>query len=226
MTNSKFIKICGLRDSNNLVAASAAGASHVGFVFFDKSPRNISLEACAKLIEDLPAEVARVALVVDPGDDFLDALLEVVSPDILQFHGRETPERLEHVMARYPYPQYWKALGISSPEDLGQAPLYNVDMLLFDAKPPVQNDRSKARPGGHGQVFDWSVLTNYKGDTPWLLAGGLNPDNISGAIKMVGPLKGFAGVDVSSGVESAPGQKDPHLITHFIERACEAMSKE
>ena len=224
MTNSKFIKICGLRDSNGLVAASAAGASHVGFVFFDKSPRNISLDACAKLIEELPAEIASVALVVDPEDDYLDALMEVVSPDILQFHGRETPERLEHVKARYTYPQYWKALGISSPEDLEQAPLYNVDMLLFDAKPPVQDDGGKARPGGHGQVFDWSVLANYKSDTPWLLAGGLSPHNILEAIKMVGAMKGFAGVDVSSGVESAPGQKDPHLIARFIESAREAMS--
>lgn len=212
MTDVK-VKVCGLRSAEHIVAAAEAGASYVGFVFFSKSPRNISFEDAAALAIDVPIGVAKVALVVNPDDAYLDDLTATVPLDMLQLHGAETPERVAEVKARYGLP-VMKAIGIATVDDLAQIDAYAdvSDQLLIEAKPPKGSDL----PGGNGVTFDWALLRDRKYWTvPWMLAGGLTMDNVAEAIRVTGARQ----VDLSSGVESAPGVKDTGLIHAFIAAA-------
>lgn len=202
------VKICGLRDAAMLDAAVQAGAAYVGLVFFEKSPRNVTLAQAAALAAMVPAGVAKVALVVDADDAQLDALLAQVPVDILQLHGAETPARVTAVKARYGLP-VMKAVGVAGPDDLAALDAYAqvADQLLVDAKPPKGADL----PGGNGLSFDWRLIAGRRWPVPWMLAGGLTPANVAQAVA----LTGAGQVDVSSGVESAPGVKDAALIAAF-----------
>lgn len=207
------VKICGLRTMADVMAAADAGASYVGFVFFPKSPRNVTIDEAAALAIEVPMGVAKVALVVNADDAFLDALTAKVPLDMLQLHGSETPARVAEVKARYSLP-VMKAIGISTAADLEKIDTYAAvaDQLLIDAKPP----KDANLPGGNGNAFDWQLLAGRKYWTkPWMLAGGLTMDNVASAIATTGATQ----VDLSSGVESAPGVKDPALIHAFIAAA-------
>jgi phosphoribosylanthranilate isomerase len=204
-------KICGLTTSEAVGAAVAGGVAYLGFVFFDKSPRNLAAEAAARLV--LPVRQASatqiVALTVDPSDADLDALLAGFRPDLIQLHGKETPQRVAAIRARTGLPII-KAVGVRDSSDIAAARAYEgaADHLMFDAMPPKDADR----PGGHGVSFDWTLLDSVRFDRPWFLAGGLDPWNVAQAAKLSrAPL-----VDVSSGVERGPGVKDPDLITAFL----------
>jgi phosphoribosylanthranilate isomerase len=207
------VKICGLRTVADVMAAADAGASYVGFVFFPKSPRNVTIDEAAALAIEVPMGVAKVALVVNADDAFLDALTAKVPLDMLQLHGSETPARVAEVKARYSLP-VMKAIGISTAADLEKIDTYAAvaDQLLIDAKPP----KDANLPGGNGNAFDWQLLAGRKYWTkPWMLAGGLTMDNVASAIATTGATQ----VDLSSGVESARGVKDPALIHAFIAAA-------
>lgn len=207
------VKICGLRTVPDVMAAADAGAAYLGFVFFAKSPRNVTLEQAVALAVEVPVGVAKVALVVNADNEFLDALTATVPLDMLQLHGSEPPARVAEVKARYGLP-VMKAIGIADASDLAQIDTYAAvaDQLLIEAKPPKGADR----PGGNGATFDWQLLANRKYWTkPWMLAGGLTLDNVAAAIATTGAQQ----VDLSSGVESAPGVKDPALIKAFVAAA-------
>ncbi|CUH89512.1 N-(5'-phosphoribosyl)anthranilate isomerase [Phaeobacter sp. CECT 5382] len=207
------VKICGLRSPQDVAAAAKAQAAYVGFVFFAKSPRNVSLEQARALALEVPVGLCKVALTVNADDATLDAITNAVPLDMLQLHGSESPERIREVKARYGLP-VMKAIGISEAADLQQIDLYSqvADQLLIDAKPPKGADL----PGGNGLAFDWRLLAGRKyWQCPWMLAGGLTPDNVAEAIRLTGARQ----VDVSSGVESAPGEKDPTLIASFTAAA-------
>ena len=198
-------KFCGLTTPGDVDAAVRAGASHVGLVFFPRSPRHLSLARAAELAARVPPGVARVALTVDADDAALDAILEAVPVDLLQMHGAEPPERTAALRARVPV---MKALGVRGAADLDAVEAYagSVDMLLVDAKPPPG-----ALPGGNGLAFDWTLLAGRSWPVPWMLAGGLHAGNVAEAVRATGaPF-----VDVSSGVEAAPGIKDPARIAAF-----------
>ncbi len=209
---SPLVKICGLSTPTTLAAAIAAGADRVGFVFFPKSPRNVSVAAAARLAEAARGRAAIVALVVDADDDTLAAIVAGVRPDMLQLHGRETPGRVAAVRARFGRPVV-KALGVSTPGDLGPLQDYAAvaDEILFDAKPPP----GAPLPGGNGRAFDWHMLAGLDLAAPFMLSGGLGPDNVGEALR----ITRAPAVDVSSGVESAPGIKDPDLIAAFVAAA-------
>lgn len=207
------VKICGLRDPQALAAAAAGGARYLGFVFYPRSPRAVSPAEAAALVAGAPARCATVGVLVDPDDDLLDALCAAVRLDYLQLHGAETPERVAEVKARTGRGVI-KALRIAEPADLAPVAGYAAvaDRLLFDAKPPRTPD---SLPGGNGLPFDWRLLRGLAVATPWLLSGGLSADNLADAVR----LCAAPGVDVSSGVETSPGQKDPARITRFLEVA-------
>lgn len=204
------IKFCGLSQPADIAAAAEAGARYVGFVFFPKSPRAVSLTQARDLALAVPVGVAKVGLVVNPEDAFLDQLLAEVPLDILQLHGHETPTRVAEIRARTGLP-VMKAIGIAEADDLGQIADYAAvsDQLLIDAKPPKNADL----PGGNGLSFDWRLLAGRRWPVPWMLAGGLTPDNVRLAVQMTGAQQ----VDVSSGVESRAGVKDPTLIHAFAD---------
>jgi phosphoribosylanthranilate isomerase len=207
------VKICGLSRPQDVEAVARAGAAYAGFVFFPKSPRNVSAEQAAGLSAEVPVGICKVGLVVNASDAELDAILDAVPLDMLQLHGKESPERVSEVKARYGLP-VMKAIGIADAEDLPQIDAYSAvaDQLLIDAKPPKTADL----PGGNGLSFDWTLLAGRKyWQRPWMLAGGLSPENVATAIRMTGARQ----VDVSSGVESAPGLKDADKITSFVEAA-------
>jgi phosphoribosylanthranilate isomerase len=207
------VKICGLKSPQDVRAAAESGAAYVGFVFFPKSPRNVSVQQAAELALEVPVGLCKVALTVNADDAMLDALTSAVPLDMLQLHGSESPERVAAVKARYGLP-VMKAIGVADAEDLAQIDLYAqvADQLLIDAKPPKGADL----PGGNGLAFDWRLLAGRKyWQCPWMLAGGLTPDNVAEAIRMTGARQ----VDVSSGVESAPGQKDADLVARFTAAA-------
>lgn len=208
------IKICGLRDMHNLSAALDAGADMVGFVFFPPSPRNISPAEAAPLLAAARGRAAAVALVVDADDALIDEAASA-GVDMLQLHGTETPQRVRDIKARTGLP-VMKAVGIAGVEDLSAlTPYFGVaDRILLDAKPP----RDATRPGGHGRTFDWQILAKLDPGLSFMLSGGLNPANVAAAIAAVRP----AGVDVSSGVERAPGLKDEALIRQFVANARKA----
>ena len=203
------VKICGLSRPEHVSAAVEAGAAYVGFVFFQNSPRNVSLETARALDLEVPAGVAKVALVVNADDGFLDRLVDTVPIDILQLHGSETPERVREVKARYGLP-VMKAVGVASVDDLESLDAYAqvADQILVEAKPPKGSDR----PGGNGRTFDWTLIANRRWPVPWMLAGGLTIDNVAEAVRGTGARQ----VDLSSSVETAPGVKDAGLIQAFV----------
>lgn len=203
------VKICGLRSAADMAAVVAAGAAYAGFVFFPKSPRNLTTDQARLLSLSAPAGLAKVALTVDADDATLDAINDVVPLDMLQLHGTETPERVAYIRARYGLP-VMKAIGVADEGDLAMLTEYSLvsDQILIDAKPPKGADL----PGGNGLSFDWRLLVGRKWLRPWMLAGGLTPQNVAEAIRLTGARQ----VDVSSGVESAPGVKDADKIHDFI----------
>ena len=206
------VKICGLRDPAMLDAAAQAGAAYVGFMFFAKSPRNLSLAEARALALNTPAGIAKVAVLVDPDDATLDALLGQVPIDMLQLHGHESPERVTAVKARYGLP-VMKVVGVAGPADLTALDAYArvADQILVETKAP----KDAVLPGGNGVPFDWRLIAGRRWPVPWMLAGGLTPVNVAEAIRLTGARQ----VDVSSGVESAPGVKDAALIAAFIAAA-------
>lgn len=206
------VKVCGLTEAEHVAAAVAAGAAYVGFVFFPRSPRHLSLDAARALALDVPPGVAKVALTVDADDAALDALCAEVPVDFLQLHGAESPARVSEVRARYGLPLI-KAVGISGTDDIPTLYRYGsvADQLLVDAKPPA----GATRPGGNATAFDWDLIAGINWPCPWLLAGGLTPANVAQAIAATGARQ----IDVSSGVERAPGVKDAGLIRAFIAAA-------
>lgn len=207
------VKICGLTHSDDLAAAVAAGARYIGFNFFPKSPRYVSPSLASELAADVPVGVAKVALVVDPDNDLLDAITAQVPVDMIQLHGAEPPERVSEVKARYGLPVI-KAIGIAEKEDVAKIDLYArvADQLLIDAKAP----KDAALPGGNGVPFDWRLLADKKYWTvPWMLAGGLTVDNVAEAIRLTGAKQ----VDLASAVESSPGRKDAAKMRAFIKAA-------
>ncbi|WP_096703150.1 phosphoribosylanthranilate isomerase [Magnetospirillum sp. 15-1] len=206
------VKICGITDEEAMDAAIEAGADYVGLVFFPASPRNVTPDRAAELVEFAPGDVTKVGLFVDPDDATLDAVLTRVRLDLLQLHGHETPERVEAIRLEYGLP-VMKVLSVSDAADLDAAEPYLAvaDRLLFDAKPP----KGAVLPGGNAVSFDWSILTGRKWGLPWMLAGGLTPANVAEAVR----ISGAPCVDVSSGVESAPGVKDAEKIRAFIQAA-------
>lgn len=209
---SVSVKICGLTRPDGVDAAVKAGARYLGFVFFPKSPRHVTAAEAAALAADVPLGIARVGLFVNPDDALLESTLASVPLDVIQLHGGEDPARVAEVKALTGLP-VMKAVGVAEPKDLDALWDFGLvaDMLLIDAKPPKDADL----PGGNGLAFDWRLLAGRQILKPWLLAGGLTPDNVSQALR----LTRAQGVDVSSGVESAPGIKDPDLIRSFIARA-------
>jgi phosphoribosylanthranilate isomerase len=206
------VKICGLTRPEHLRAAVDAGAGYIGLVFFPKSPRNVSLEAAAALALEAPPGVAKVALVVNPDDALLNEITAQVPIDMLQLHGDESPERVAEIRARYGLP-VMKAVGIAEAGDLDKLDAYMpvVDQILVDAKPP----KGAEVPGGMGVPFDWRLIAGRHWAKPWMLAGGLTAQNVGLAVKLTGARQ----VDVSSGVERAPGVKDERLIRDFIAAA-------
>ncbi len=206
------VKICGLGSAADVAACAQAGAAYVGFVFFPKSPRHLSLDAARAMALEVPMGIAKVALTVDATDAVLDQLVEAVPLDMLQLHGAETPDRVADLRARYGLP-VMKAVGVADESDLPALNDYALaaDQLLIDAKPPRDADL----PGGNGLTFDWRLIAGRRWPVPWMLAGGLTPDNVAEAVRLTGAQQ----VDVSSGVESAPGVKDAGLIRRFIEAA-------
>ena len=206
------IKICGLKTAEALDAALVNGATHIGFNFFPKSPRYVAPEHAGALRIAALRKAKAVAVVVDAEDTQLDQIVAAMKPDMLQLHGKETPERAAAIKARYGLPVI-KALSISTAEDLAKVDAYRgiADRFLFDAKPPAGSQL----PGGNGVSFDWTMLTGLGASLSYFLAGGLNPGNVAEAVRLADP----PGLDVSSGVESAPGEKDAGLIGAFFAAA-------
>ncbi len=206
------VKICGLNTPEALDAALDAGADLVGFVFFPPSPRNLGLEAARRLGERVQGRAGKVALTVDASDQMLFDIVEALKPDMLQLHGKETPDRVVAVRTRFGLP-VMKALPIAERSDLSPIRLYAqvADRLLFDARPP----RKATRPGGLGLRFDWMLLKGVKPGVPFMLSGGLDAGNVTEALTVTNA----PGVDVSSGVERSPGVKDPAKIREFIRAA-------
>ena len=211
------VKICGLTEAAGVAAAAAAGARYVGFVFFPKSPRNVSFEQARALALSVPEGIAKVGLTVDADDAMLAELLDRVPLDMLQLHGSESPERVAHLRARFGLP-VMKAVGVATADDLPALARFAqvADQLLVDAKPQPGAEL----PGGNGLSFDWRLIAGRRWACPWMLAGGLTPDNVANAIRLTGARQ----LDVSSGVEAAPGRKDPALIARFIESAQQAVA--
>lgn len=203
------IKICGLKTDQAMAAALSGGASHVGFIFFAKSPRYVDPAEAGRLREMARGKALAVAVTVDASDAFLDEIVEKMQPDMLQLHGSETPERLLELKARYGLP-VMKALPLSEAADLDRIkPFIGVaDRFLFDAKPP----KGSVLPGGNGVAFDWRILAGLDAGVDYMLSGGLNAANIGDALRLANP----PAIDISSGVESAPGVKDPALIEQFF----------
>lgn len=202
-------KICGVTTREALDAAIDGGADDIGLVFFAKSPRHLSLESAAELAKAARGKVSIVALTVDANDAALAGIVRDVHPDMLQFHGRESPERVAQVRERHGVPII-KAISVETAADAAAARVYrgSADLILFDAKAP----KGATLPGGNGLTFDWRALDGFAGEFDFMLSGGLNPDNVADAIR----LTGAAAVDVSSGVETAPGVKSPDLIRRFL----------
>ncbi len=205
------VKICGLNSPEAVRAA--ATADYGGFVFYERSPRYVSPVQAASLAGDLPKQVQRVALLVDVDDAFLRALLQEFRPDLLQLHGRETPERVAAIRQAFGIP-VMKAISVRQAEDVARAAAYATvaNRLLFDAKPP---ERAGALPGGNATSFDWTLLAGKRFALPAMLSGGLTSENLAEAVR----VSGVSAVDVSSGVEDAPGKKNTLKIKDFIKTA-------
>jgi phosphoribosylanthranilate isomerase len=209
---SLIVKICGLSTRETLDVALQAGADMVGFVFFPASPRHIGLETARDLGKQARGRAVKVALTVDADDATLANIVEVLQPDILQLHGNETVARLRDIRQKFGL-QAMKAMAVETPADLASLPSYAAvaDRILFDAHAP----KGATRPGGLGAVFDWYVLENLDLKLPFMVSGGLNAGNVAEAVRVTRA----GGVDVSSGVEHAPGIKDPEMIRAFIRAA-------
>ena len=205
-------KLCGLTTPDDIDAAAAAGAAYIGLVFFEKSPRNVAIETARSLAIHAPVGLAKVALVVNADDAALDRITDRVPLDMLQLHGSESPQRVAAVKARYGLP-VMKAVGVADRADLASLDLYQTvaDQILVDAKPP----KGAPLPGGNGLAFDWTLLLGRVWRKPWMLAGGLTPENVALAVRSTNARQ----VDVSSGVESEPGVKDESLIRAFLAAA-------
>jgi phosphoribosylanthranilate isomerase len=206
------VKICGLRDEAAIAAAVRAGVHYIGFVFYPPSPRHLSIAQAASLRAHVPQSVKLVAVCVSPDDALVEALVQQVQPDFLQLHGNESPERFSDIRRRWPQLALIQSIAISQAADVEQAQPYSESaMLLFDAKPPAD----AALPGGNGLSFDWKLMAGKSFPKPWMLSGGLTPANVAQAMRESGAHM----VDVSSGVESAPGVKDAALIDAFVKAA-------
>jgi phosphoribosylanthranilate isomerase len=206
-------KICGLSSEAAVTAAVAGGAAFLGFVFYPPSPRAVSADKAARLCAAVPVGIARVGLFVDADDAAIRAVLAEVPIDILQFHGGESPYRVAEARLRFARP-VMKVVAIAGPEDVESAARYEEvsDLLLFDAKPPHRPD---ALPGGNGLAFDWSLIAGHTWRRPWMLSGGLTAELLPDAVR----ISGATTVDVSSGVESRPGEKDLAKIRAFLAAA-------
>ncbi len=203
------VKICGLTDPDLVRHAAQAGADWIGFVFAEASPRHVTEAAAASLLMQV-GSATPVALLVDADDAQIDRIVSLGFP-VLQLHGSETPERVAVIKARTGA-EIWKAVGIADADDLAQAEAFTrADRLLIDAKPPKDADRT----GGHGLPFDWNLLKGWQVPGPWILAGGLTPENVADAVRLTGAMA----VDVSSGVERSRGLKDRRLVTAFLDAA-------
>jgi phosphoribosylanthranilate isomerase len=211
------VKICGLSSAAAMAQAVQAGAAYIGLNFYPPSPRSLELSAARALVQSAPAGPIKVALVVDADDTFLDKLVAEVPIDMVQLHGHESPDRVAEIRTRTGLP-VMKAIGIRDAEDLAQIADYEAvaDQLLIDAKPP--RDGIGILPGGNGLSFDWRLIVGRQWARPWMLAGGLTAENVAEAVRLTGATQ----VDVSSGVESAPGVKDLDKISAFIRAACAA----
>lgn len=209
------VKICGLRSRGDLAAAAGAGAAYGGLVFYPPSPRHVSLADARWIAGERPEGLTLVALTVDATNAELEAILGAIPIDLLQLHGAESPERAAEVRSRFGKP-VMKAVGLAEEGDLDGLPEYAdaVDMLLVDARPPP----GAVLPGGNGIAFDWRLIEGRRWPKPWMLAGGLTPENVAEAVR----LTGAEAVDVSSGVEFARGLKDPVRIAEFVAAADEA----
>jgi phosphoribosylanthranilate isomerase len=209
---SLLVKICGLSTRETLQTALDAGADMVGFVFFPPSPRHVSLETGRELGRQVQRRALKVALTVDADDATLDNIMDALSPDIFQLHGKESMARLRDIKQKFGRP-VMKAVPVETAADLAVLPGYAAiaDRILFDARPP----KDATRPGGLGAPFDWHLLENLDLKLPYMVSGGLHADNVAEALRVTGA----GGADVSSGVESAPGVKDPELIKAFIRAA-------
>ena len=206
------VKICGIRDREVLESAVEGGAAAVGFAFVPGSPRELSPDEAARLAPHVPPAVLKVGLFVDANDEAIGQAAEAAGLDVLQLHGRETPQRASEIRGRFGL-EVWKALPVSGPADVSAAFAYEdaVDRLLFDSRPPA----GARLPGGNALAFDWSLLAAPLPGRPWLLSGGLTADNLEEAVG----ASGAGAVDVSSGVERSRGVKDPALVRAFLEKA-------
>jgi phosphoribosylanthranilate isomerase len=203
-------KICGLSSEEAVAAAVEGGAAYLGFNFYPPSPRAVSPARAAALCAAVPSGVQRVGIFVDAEDDAIRAVLDLAPIDILQFHGRESPDRVVDAKLRFHRP-VMKAIAVAAPEDVLAAARYeaDADMLLFDAKPPRRVD---ALPGGNGLAFDWHLIAGRKWRRPWMLSGGLTAKLLPEAVR----ISGAGAVDVSTGIERRPGEKDPEKIREFL----------
>jgi len=218
-SNSMFeVKICGIKDLGAMNAALTAGADLVGLVFFPPSPRAVTPLGGADLAAAVRGRAMVTALVVDADDTLLRDIMARVNPDLLQLHGAETPERVKAIRECFGKP-VMKAIAVSTAADLKQLAAYEAvaDRILYDARPPKGADR----PGGHGRPFDWNLLSAVSHKKPVMLSGGLNPENVADAIRIVRP----DAVDVSSGVEDTPGVKNAAKIKAFVQNARAAAEK-
>jgi phosphoribosylanthranilate isomerase len=208
------VKICGLKTEAALQAALAGGADYVGLVFHERSPRNLDLATGRALADKARGRAKIVALLVDPDDLLLAEVVAVVAPDVIQLHGSETPTRVAEIAQRFARP-VMKAVKVAEPADAEAALAYKgiADLIVFDAKAP--EGRAGTLPGGNGVAFDWQALEGVRGKLSYMLAGGLTPLNVGEAVR----LTGAGAVDVSSGVESRPGEKDAELIRRFLHAA-------
>jgi len=206
------IKICGLKEQYAIESSVENAVDMLGFVFYEDSPRNLDFSLAKKLFTIVPNNISSVALLVNPTDDYLKKIINEVGINIIQLHGQETPERTAEIKNVYNF-DIIKAFSVKNLKSIENCHLYkkSVSKFLFDAEPPL-NSR---RPGGNGTSFDWKILKNYTTNMPWILSGGLNPDNIKKAIE----VSGANFVDVSSGVESESGIKDIDLINKFVKHA-------
>ncbi len=209
---SLLVKICGLSTRETLDVALDSGADMVGFVFFPPSPRNIGFDVARDLDAQVKGRALKVALVVDADDAFIAQAIEALHPDVLQLHGKEAPARVTALKARFGLP-VMKAIAVETAADLASVAAYRAvaDRILFDARAP----KDATRPGGLGKAFDWTLLSGLEPGLPFMLSGGLNPENVAEALR----ITKAPGVDVSSGVERKPGEKDPDKIRAFIRAA-------
>jgi len=204
-------KICGLTTKEAILSAIDNGADYIGFVFFHKSPRNITAKKAKELSDIIPPHIKKVGVFVDPTNEYLDDLFKLFKPDYIQCHGSETQERIYDIHMRYSLPVI-KAISVRNSDDIVRGKAYsNVsDMVLFDARAPIDSPI----PGGNGIAFDWALLKKREFIVPWILSGGINIDNLEEAVK----ISGAKIVDVSSSIESAPGVKDSDLIAAFLKK--------